>query len=92
MKTAFIFPAFISEYIGNETHILETFTSNFNLYLQEASKITADDFEQFSQEDPAYTEDELRSQIISYIFSSIAMKNRLLFVMYVAHMINAIND
>ncbi len=69
MKTAFIFPAFISEYIGNEIQILDALSSNFRKYISVTSKITGDDFEEFSLEDPSFTEDELRSQLISYIFS-----------------------
>ena len=69
MKTAFIFPAFISEYLGNEIQILDSLSSSFQKNLTLASKITGINFEQFSLEDKAYTEDELRSQIISYIFS-----------------------
>ena len=69
MKTAFIFPAFISEYLGNEIRILESFSSNFQSFLQEASAITGDDYTGFSLDNVQYTEDELRSQMISYIFS-----------------------
>ena len=69
MKTAFIFPAFISEYIGSEIQILDAFSSNFQHYLHETSKITGDDFEEFSLENTAFTENELRSQLISYVFS-----------------------
>jgi len=69
MKTAFIFPAFISKYIGSEIQILDALLSNFQKYLSETSKITGDDFKQFSLVDKTFTEDELRSQLISYIFS-----------------------
>jgi len=69
MKTAFIFPAFISEYLGNEIQILESFSSNFYHFLQKASAITGDDYTGFSLDNVHYTEDELRSQMISYIFS-----------------------
>ncbi len=69
MKTAFIFPAFISEYLGNEIQILESFSSNFHHFLQKASAITGDDYTGFSLDNVHYTEDELRSQMISYIFS-----------------------
>ena len=69
MKTAFIFPAFISEYLGNEIQILDSFSSRFQQNLTTASKITGIDFERFSIENKLYTEDEMSSQIISYIFS-----------------------
>jgi len=69
MKTVFIFPAFISEYLGNEIQILDSFASSFQQNLTTASKVTGIDFERFSIENKVYTEDELSSQIISYIFS-----------------------
>ena len=69
MNTAFIFPAFISEYLGNEIQILDSFSSRFQQNLTTASKITGIDFERFSIENKLYTEDELSSQIISYVFS-----------------------
>ena len=69
MKTAFIFPAFVSEYIGTEIKVLDSLSSHFQQYLLAASKTTGDDFSSFSLENTAFTEDELRSQLISYIFS-----------------------
>jgi len=69
MKTAFIFPAFVSEYIGTEIQVLDNFSSHFQQYLRNTSKITGDDFTTFSLENTAFIEDELHSQLISYIFS-----------------------
>lgn len=69
MKTAFIFPAFISEYLGNEIQLLESFSGNLPHLLQIASDITEDDYNNISIDDVLYTEDELRSQVITYIFS-----------------------
>jgi [acyl-carrier-protein] S-malonyltransferase len=69
MKTAFIFPAFVSEYIGTEIQVLDTFSSHFQQYLQDTSTITGDDLTIFSLENAVFIEDELRSQLISYIFS-----------------------
>lgn len=68
-KTAFIFPAFISEYLGNEIELLDAFSSNFQDFLIRASVITDDDYANLSLNDILYTEDELRSQVITYIFS-----------------------
>jgi [acyl-carrier-protein] S-malonyltransferase len=68
MKTAFIFPAFITEFLGTELSILEKLSAGFPEYLTRASKITGEDYTHFSTEDPAFTENELRSQIISYTF------------------------
>jgi [acyl-carrier-protein] S-malonyltransferase len=69
MKTAFIFPAFISEYLGTEIQTLDLLNANFEVYLAEISRITGDNFSSFSIDDIAFTEDELRSQLISYAFS-----------------------
>jgi [acyl-carrier-protein] S-malonyltransferase len=69
MKTAFIFPAFISEFLGNEIQLLDSFSSNLYGYLDEASVITGDDYSNISLDDIRFTEDELRSQLITYIFS-----------------------
>ncbi len=69
MKTAFIFPAFVSEYIGTEDKILNSFSDNFQQKLALVTHLTGDDYLHFSLEDADFTEDELCSQIISYIFS-----------------------
>lgn len=69
MKTAFIFPAFISEFLGNEIQLLDSFSGNLQGFLNEASLITGDDFSNLSLDNILFTEDELRSQLITYIFS-----------------------
>ncbi len=69
MKVAFIFPAFVSEYIGNEVQILNALSNTFQENLKKASVTSGVDFEQFHLENTAFTKDELRVQIISYIFS-----------------------
>ena len=69
MKTAFIFPAFISEFLGNEIQLLDSFSSNLHNFLKAASEITGDNYTNISLDDILYTEDELRSQVITYIFS-----------------------
>jgi [acyl-carrier-protein] S-malonyltransferase len=69
MKVAFIFPAFVSEYIGNEVQILNALSNTFQENLKKASVTSGIDFEQFHLENTAFTKDELRVQIISYIFS-----------------------
>ncbi len=69
MKVAFIFPAFVSEYIGTEVQILNGLSNKFKENLKKASVASGVDFESFHLEDSAFTEDELRVQIISYIFS-----------------------
>ncbi|NOX86809.1 MAG: ACP S-malonyltransferase [Chlorobi bacterium] len=69
MKTAFIFPAFVSEYLGTEDQILRSFSGNFQQKLDTLTRITGDDYQNLSLDDPDFTHDELRSQIISYVFS-----------------------
>lgn len=69
MKTAFIFPAFISEYLGNEIQILNSLSAKFEDYLTEAGHISVIDFSEFSVNNKTFTEDELSSQLISYTFS-----------------------
>jgi len=69
MKVAFIFPAFVSEYIGNEVQIMNALSNKFQENLKKASVTSGVDFEQFHLENTAFTKDELRVQIISYIFS-----------------------
>jgi [acyl-carrier-protein] S-malonyltransferase len=69
MKVAFIFPAFVSEYIGNEVQILNGLSNIFRENLKKASITSGVDFESFHLKDRAFTEDELRVQIISYLFS-----------------------
>ncbi len=69
MKTAFIFPAFVSEYLGTEDQILRSLSGSFQQKLETATQITDDDYLNFSLDDTKFTGDELRSQVISYIFS-----------------------
>lgn len=69
MKTAFLFPAFISEFIGNEIEILFSYTDGFNILLEKASDILHSDLTNLSLDNEALTKDELSSQVISYIFS-----------------------
>jgi [acyl-carrier-protein] S-malonyltransferase len=66
MKTAFIFPAFVTEYLGNELDILDELSAQLPKYLTKASELTGDDYENFSPDNPEFIEHELRSQIISY--------------------------
>ncbi len=69
MKTAFIFPAFVTEYLGNELTVLEELSAGFSQYLEKISRITGDNYQDFSPDNPVFIENELRSQIISYTFS-----------------------
>ncbi|OQX73423.1 MAG: hypothetical protein B6D61_12560 [Bacteroidetes bacterium 4484_249] len=69
MKTSFIFPAFISEYFGNEPDILNSLSDDFCNFKNITASVVNPDFRSFSTEDKSFTNDELNSQIISYIFS-----------------------
>ena len=66
MKTAFIFPAFVTEYLGNELDTLDKLSAQLPQYLSEASELTGDDYKHFSPNNSEFIEHELRSQIISY--------------------------
>jgi len=66
MKTAFIFPAFVTEYFGNELALLNELSADLPKYLAKASELTGDNYENFSPNNPEFIEHELRSQIISY--------------------------
>ncbi len=69
MKTAFLFPAFVSEYIGTELDILNSLSDDFSSLKARASKLDGIDLTGFSLEDEKFTGDELYSQIITYILS-----------------------
>ena len=66
MKTAFIFPAFVTEYLGNELALLNDLSADFPKYLTKASELTGGNYENFSPNKPEFIEHELSSQIISY--------------------------
>lgn len=69
MKIAFIFPAFVSEYIGSEIEILHGLSNRFQQHLNIASKTSGIDFTKFHLKNVEFTTDELKLQLISYIFS-----------------------
>jgi len=68
MSTGFIFPAFISEYIGNEPEILQSYSDDFGRYLAEASEFLNLDLKSFSVDNKLYINNEIYAQYISYIF------------------------
>ncbi len=69
METAFIFPAFVPEYLGNEPELLSNYTDIFPKRLLEAAEIIDSGLVDFDIETNNFASDELRSQLISYIFS-----------------------
>jgi len=69
MKTAWIFPAFISEYIGNEDQILSLLSSDFDGLLKRAAEVTQTDLNSFKIETNDFLAEENKNQYISYVFS-----------------------
>lgn len=68
MKTAFIFPAFITDYTEKEVDFLISNGININTYIEKVSSIVERDLHPFSYESGFYKNDELLSQIIAYLF------------------------
>jgi len=68
MKTAFIFPAFITNYTGKEIDFLIQNGVDFNHYITLASKVLGEDLPEFSYDNSIYQSDELFSQFIAYLF------------------------
>lgn len=69
MKTAWIFPAFISENIGNEDQILSLLSSDFDGLLKIAAEVTQTDLNSFKIETNDFLAEENKNQYISYVFS-----------------------
>jgi len=69
MKTAWIFPAFISEYIGSEDQVLSLLSSDFDRLLKRAAEVTQTDLNSFQIETNDFLAEENKNQYISYVFS-----------------------
>lgn len=69
MKTAFIFPAFVPEYLGNEPQLLNAYSNTFETLLNRAAAQVDPGLADFSISTNNFAEEELRSQLISYVFS-----------------------
>jgi len=69
MKTGWIFPAFISEYIGNEDKLLSSLSSDFNQLLETASRVTGENLNGFQLGSNNFMNQENKNQYISYVFS-----------------------
>ena len=67
-KTAFIFPAFVSEYFGNEVEIARNLSEEFDALLNITASNFLPEFSNFSLADKQIIENELFNQVISYIF------------------------
>lgn len=68
-NTAFIFPAFITEYTKKELDFLNDNQIDFNKYIKKANDIIGVELPEFSYESPVFKNDELLSQITAYLFS-----------------------
>ncbi len=69
MDTAFIFPAFVSDFIGNEQEILNELSDDLNNHLKITAHLVDDCFNEFSITDTRFLNNELYNQITSYVFS-----------------------
>jgi malonyl CoA-acyl carrier protein transacylase len=69
VNTAFVFPAFITEYSGKEMEFLLKNGSDLNQYIQKASLVTGIKLPAFNYESNYFRNNELYSQLIAYIFS-----------------------
>lgn len=67
-KTAFVFPAFISEFTKKELYFLSENNIDFNNYLQRVSNVLEIDLPEFSYISNNYN-NELKSQLLAYLFS-----------------------
>ncbi|NOQ24611.1 MAG: acyltransferase domain-containing protein [Bacteroidales bacterium] len=67
-KTAFVFPAFISEFTKKELDFLSENNIDFNNYLQRVSVALEIDLPEFSYVSNNYN-NELKSQLLAYLFS-----------------------
>jgi [acyl-carrier-protein] S-malonyltransferase len=66
---AFIFPAFVSEYLGCEMEMLGNYNSDFKNKLQSASELIDEELKDFDFIHNPFKDKELKSQLISYAFS-----------------------
>ncbi|MDA3953406.1 MAG: ACP S-malonyltransferase [Bacteroidales bacterium] len=68
-KTAFVFPAFITEFTEKELDFLSENSIDFTNYLQRASSAINLDLPEFSYSSNNYRNNELKSQLLAYLFS-----------------------
>lgn len=68
-KTAFIFPAFITEFTHNELEFLNQNSVDLNNYLLKISEILNIELPNFSYDSGDYAKNELYSQLLTYAFS-----------------------
>jgi len=68
MLTGFIFPAFVSEYKGDEHELLRKLSNDFDHLLRQATLKTASDVDKFHINENDLRHQELEAQYLSYIF------------------------
>jgi [acyl-carrier-protein] S-malonyltransferase len=68
MLTGFIFPAFVSEYKGDEHELLRQYSDDIDHLLKEASLKTGFSLTKFYIKENDFRDHELEAQYISYIF------------------------
>lgn len=68
-KVAHLFPAFVLKYTGKELSIIEKHGFNFQNRLNQSSKILGLNLNEFDIKNCNLIEDELKNQMMSYIFS-----------------------
>lgn len=80
-RIAVVFPAFVTEFIGNETDELSLMGTGFPALLKEAVPVCGEEILSFDIRESAWLQDELKIQYITYIFScafsEILRKNRM---------------
>ena len=69
MVTGFIFPAFVSEYSGNEPEVLRRYSDDFDVLLKKASTHLGIHVTAFDILHNSFQDHELNTQFMSYIFS-----------------------
>ena len=86
-NTAFIFPAFITEYTKKELDFLRDNQIDFNNYVKKTYDIIGVELPEFSYESQVFKNDELLSQITAYLFScaiSDVLKQKSIYPKYIS--------
>ncbi|HNZ41910.1 MAG TPA: hypothetical protein PLI16_06850 [Bacteroidales bacterium] len=68
-KTAHLFPAFVPEYLGIETSVIESYGIKLQPYLDSASELTGENLSEFDIIHNNLLGNQLKSQYITYIIS-----------------------
>lgn len=87
MLTGYIFPAFVSEYKGDEPEVLRGFSDDFDKLLKHASGHLGIDLTSFDVHTNNFQDHELNTQYMSYIFGctvSDILKQKKIFADYLA--------